>query len=297
MSTCSRLVVVSREGPGETVLQHAALVTAALAPDAVRVVHLMPGGSSATDEDATRERHAPLLSPELSTMLADGRLSLALRHGNALEVVLAEVQANQADLLLIGSHRAGVDRRALERRLAMTAPCSVWVAPEPAAVSLARILVPVDFSQRSADALGVAASIAAAAASLSSHALHVRFDPSRAASDDREHIVVGRERQAFATFAARVDLHDVDVEFLCEQGHDVARTILHVARTLEANLVVMGTRGRTRAASLLIGSETEHALLWSDVPVLAVKHFGARLRLLEALADARLRQRDNPQFT
>jgi outer membrane protein OmpA-like peptidoglycan-associated protein len=53
------------------------------------------------------------------------------------------------DLILVGHGRGHSGKRALARRLAMKAPCSVWVVPEGAPARLNRILVPVDFSDPS----------------------------------------------------------------------------------------------------------------------------------------------------
>lgn len=50
----------------------------------------------------------------------------------------------------------------------------------------------------------------------------------------------------------------------------------------------MGTRGRSRSSAVLLGSETEQVMMDTSVPVLAVKHRGAQLRLRQALADQRL---------
>jgi hypothetical protein len=47
----------------------------------------------------------------------------------------------------------------------------------------------------------------------------------------------------------------------------------------------------------VLGSETDHVLMASPVPVLAVKHFGTRLRLLDALFDRRRRDRGGPKFS
>ena len=58
----------------------------------------------------------------------------------------------------------------------------------------------------------------------------------------------------------------------------------------------MGTRGRSRSAALLLGSETEHVMRETTLPVIAVKHFGARLRFLEALLARRLRPRGGARF-
>jgi hypothetical protein len=45
-----------------------------------------------------------------------------------------------------------------------------------------------------------------------------------------------------------------------------------------------------------MGSVTEQTLAEAKVPVLAVKHFGAQLGLLEVLLDRRFRGRRSPRF-
>jgi hypothetical protein len=58
----------------------------------------------------------------------------------------------------------------------------------------------------------------------------------------------------------------------------------------------MGTRGRSRSAGVLIGSETDRVLAKSTIPVLAVKRSGANLGLLEALLDRRFHRKDEAHF-
>ena len=47
----------------------------------------------------------------------------------------------------------------------------------------------------------------------------------------------------------------------------------------------MGTRGRSRSAAILLGSVTEETIIETGLPLLAVKHFGARMGVLQALLD------------
>jgi len=48
-------------------------------------------------------------------------------------------------------------------------------------------------------------------------------------------------------------------------------------------MVVMGARGRSPIAALLIGSVTEHVIQTSNVPVIAVKKKGANLKFMETV--------------
>jgi hypothetical protein len=80
------------------------------------------------------------------------------------------------------------------------------------------------------------------------------------------------------------------------ESSQVAEAILREAVRGNCDLIVMGTRGRSRSAAILLGSETDHVLRQAPVPVLAVKHFGAHLDLLEALLDRKVRKRDEAHF-
>jgi nucleotide-binding universal stress UspA family protein len=213
------------------------------------------------------------------------RAGLSMITGDRLDALIAHARQIGADVILLGSRAAPRHRRSLARRLAMSAPCSIWLIPDGSPPTLDRILVPVDYSERSADALAVATSIAAAAGLEDCAALHVRFNPAVATFEEYEEIAMADDREAFDIFVARIDLNGVDVTPLYEEGANVATVIGRVASRRQCDLVVMGTRGRSPAASVLLGSETDQVIRETQRPVLAVKHYGASLHLKDALPE------------
>jgi hypothetical protein len=62
------------------------------------------------------------------------------------------------------------------------------------------------------------------------------------------------------------------------------------------DLIVLNSRGRSASAAILLGSVAEETLIQSAVPVLTVKHFGARMGVLRALLDRTCHSRDGVQF-
>jgi nucleotide-binding universal stress UspA family protein len=64
------------------------------------------------------------------------------------------------------------------------------------------------------------------------------------------------------------------VEALVEEG-SASSAIVDVARRLPADLIVMGTRGRTGLAHVLLGSVAERTIRTAPCPVLTVKRAGA----------------------
>jgi nucleotide-binding universal stress UspA family protein len=157
------------------------------------------------------------------------------------------------------------------------------------------VLVPVDFSPRSADSLGIATSICEAAGLDECLALHVYFNDAAVTFDEFDEILVENAERAFGIFTAPVDLHGVFARPSFVEAPNVAQTILRVAVEQTSDLIVMGTRGRSASAAVLLGSETEQTLMRAALPVLAVKHFGARMRLFQALRDQRVQRRDSQE--
>jgi len=216
--------------------------------------------------------------------------------GDVLDCILAHAVKHEADLILLG-HASERRRRSLARRLAAEAPCSVWMAPAGSAPSIRRILIPIDFSRRSADTVAVACALAEAAGLDECLALHVHFNDSLVTFDELEEILAEDRDRAFCLFIAPIDLRGVWVKPLFVDSSRVADTTVRAAAEDGCDLIVMGTRGRSPSAAVLLGSETEECIMTTRTPLLAVKHFGARLSLLGALRDERLRRRGEDRFT
>jgi nucleotide-binding universal stress UspA family protein len=190
----------------------------------------------------------------------------------------------------VGHKHQTPGRRAIARRLAMKAPCSVWMVPEGSPAAISRILAPLDFSDHSEDTLRVAVALARLSGA-ECVPLHVYFNEAVATYEGFDEVLRGQEQAAYERFIANIDCAGISLTPLFEEGANVAHVIGRVAERIAADLIVMGTRGRSRSASILLGSVTEAAIMESRLPLLAVKHFGARMGVLEALLDPRFMYR------
>lgn len=223
------------------------------------------------------------------------------RPGETLDALLNHAASEQVDLLVLGARS-----HVTARRVAMLAPCSVLMVPDQTALRLTRLLVPVDFSSTAAEAVREGARIAAASGGhCKVVAVECDDDPWLDWHDSPHHLdnrleeflmeAVGKNHnlttlvQPIERTALRRDHGPHELPRGVE-GSDIAETILGVAEQWGTTMIVMGTRGRTSAASILIGSVTEKVVQMSPIPVLAVKQHGERLGLLEGLME-RLRGR------
>lgn len=215
--------------------------------------------------------------------------------GEPVDGLLEFATSARSDVILLGHRRERSGQRSLARRLAIVSPASVWLVPEGAPVSIRRILAPVDFSKHSADGLSVASRIASAANAERTLALHVHFDESSVRY--AEHVAQERKdlEQSLRNFLAAAATPGSRIEPRLEEGPFPSRTILRVAEEEAADLIVMNTRGLSRAAAILLGSVTTQVMVESPVSVLAVKHFGAAMGLFQALKESQFWQHPLPK--
>jgi nucleotide-binding universal stress UspA family protein len=256
-------------------------------------VHVLP---EASDRDATQGHESILTAVEHDVSRHFGskytetvKVSSAVLSGPMTDRILAHLAEQHADLVLLGEPGTGHARRALARRLAMKATCSVLLIPEQSPIGIRKVLVPIDFSRHAEDTLRVGVSLARAAGAVC-QPLHVYFNEAVVTYEEYDQVLRGHEKSAYDKFVQGIDCRGVDMRPLFEESANVPHAICRVAEREGSDVIVMGTRGRSRSASILLGSVTDETMQQTRVPLLAVKHFGAQMTVLEALLDRRFRQ-------
>ena len=205
------------------------------------------------------------------------------------EEVITVAGAEDSDLLIVGTKgKTGLAHVLLgstAERVIRGAPCPVLtVRMEPAdaedegvpskPVSLERILVPVDFSDCSLDALEYAA-VVAQQAKASLTLLHVLEPVSYGLDFALSHVgmrdqvrEIWTKRLEALTSALRATHVPVEPQL---RGGLPADSILDSAKTLPCDLIVMGTHGRRGISHALSGSVAEAILRKAHCPVLTVR--------------------------
>ena len=138
------------------------------------------------------------------------------------------------------------------------------------------ILVPVDFSPTSINAVRVALAIAAPGGDLTLlHVIDRDFveDAVAAGMGTSEEITAKMRQQAESSFESTLEgleAGEVDIERMIVVGVPFVE-ILKIARDLDLPMIVMGVRGRSSPPEeLLFGSTAEKVLRGTRVPVLCV---------------------------
>jgi nucleotide-binding universal stress UspA family protein len=274
--------------------RHAALRAAMLARQTgarLELLHVME--SSALDELRRlfgEALQASIRSQEratLSQLAADIAEPLGLSAGQHLvEGVVLESISAQADildacLLILGARGAGFMRHwllgATAERLLRKTRRPILVVKQPPHEAYRSVLVPVDFSPWSLDAIRLAQAVAPQAELILLHACELPFEGKlRFAGVDDD--IIQRHR-ATARQAALEQLQKTAAQAGCEPARcrvvvvhgDAPTHILEQEEEQGADLIVLGKHGIGMTEELLLGSVTQHVLAQarSDVLVAA----------------------------
>jgi nucleotide-binding universal stress UspA family protein len=237
---------------------------------------------------------------------APGARRVEVRDGHPVDVLLAAAARERASLLVVGSRGVGANPAlalgSTSLRVLQEASVPVLVVPQPRdrtlgernELRLRHLLVGVDGSAASLAALDVAADVAAMlGGSLSVlHVFeHVRpFPVARRGEHGSEgHEGVRDEALDLLEAAARnIRQRGVGAQVVLRSG-DPAPTLLDLADDVDADLVVVGTRGRGGPADLLLGSVARTVADGARRPTLVVPAAAGRVHL-DATAHDRARQ-------
>ncbi|SDK73353.1 universal stress protein [Natronorubrum texcoconense] len=259
---------------------------------AVHALYVVPTGAEppGLDSDDREEFYAPSerRGREATIRVTDRAeqdgltASRAVHEGVPHRTILEYVDEHDVDIVVMGTHgRTGADRVRLgsttERvlTLADVPILSVRLTDDEAPASTGgqyeRLVIPTDGS----DAADRAAETALDLAEAYDATVDVVYvvDSTTYDFDDAPRSIVGllKEggRNATEAVADAARERDLDVRTVVRRGVP-AEELLEYAADVEADLVAMGTRGRTVGTGRLLGSTTARVVRRSSIPVLTV---------------------------
>lgn len=300
MDRCRRLLVaLELNDQDATILAYAAMVSHMARSDTVVFVHVLqqldvPADLrekypqlTTTPPDAARKQMAESVRTAFDGY-PGAQIRLEVAEGCPILQLLRWAREDGTDLVIVGRTSPPLQRGQLSERMARKSPCSVLVVPEHSRPRISRILVPVDFSARSVEALKFALGLAQLADSPRVDCVHafrvppqyeMTGTPYEAFAEEMRKSSLKSFSQLTASYGTGQTPLSVDVVLDRNPGHAVAEAI----KGNNNDLVVMGARGRNAAAAVLLGSVTEHVIWATQVPLLVVKKKGANAAILDSM--------------
>jgi nucleotide-binding universal stress UspA family protein len=214
-------------------------------------------------------------------------LGLTVEVDHPVSALLRHVRERSAELLVLGVHGTSpADRGAgtLAMACSRKAMTSVLLVKEAQAGPFASIVACVDFSETSRRALEAALRVAVQDHAVL-HVLHV-FDPPwhrlhyraptpQASPDYQKQYRDGLRRQLEAFCEPyRDELARLETRYAVFDSSGQSAGIIEFIRQVAADLVVLGTRGRTKLLDMLLGSTAERVVREAPCSLLTVKPEG-----------------------
>jgi nucleotide-binding universal stress UspA family protein len=289
----------------EPVLRTAAAVADRFASE-VSLLHVLPPVSSLplVDLYADVPTLVELAKKESAERLAEYKARLeqagvsvagtAVLEGAAFDRILAHADDLDPNVILIGIGSAGSEQRTglgiTAERLCRKASRPVWLVHPEAKISPASILCPVDFSKPSARGLRNAIFLARNFKAELNVLTVVPPVSSLFGWLGREKETVqqrqaGDHQRACDDFLGQFDFHGVSWHKLMRHGPPDSE-ILKATADAKADLVVMGSVGRTGISRILLGSVAERVLQAAPCSMLLMKAEDTfRLQVTDQVAD------------
>lgn len=202
------------------------------------------------------------------------------RSYSVFDSVLDKIGSLKPDLLVVGTHgRAGLTKFLMgseAEKWLRHAPCNLLLLRADTALAgdrgaIRRVLVPVDFSESSRHALGVARTLVSGASGAItllhvvpsvSVVYHAKGVTSRFVHDPD---LLGRVQKALHEWS-----DDAVGDVLVTEGAPAVE-IVRISAELPAEMVIMGTHGMTGLKHFLVGSVTENVCRHARTPVLVAR--------------------------
>jgi nucleotide-binding universal stress UspA family protein len=276
-----RAALVAAELGARLSLQHVVNVGAL---DALR--HLIDAGAADLQQTVLDEARGEVtaLAAEIEARPAV-QPELHLVVGNVLAEIASHADAIDADVLVMGARGAGFVRELLigstTERVLRKVTRPLLVVKQMAHEPYRRVLVPVDFSSRSLEALRLAQRLAPQAEYVLLHAFEVPFEGKLRYAGVEESALsslrINARREATAMMNDLVGEAGVDenrVRRVVVHG-DASIQVLEQEQVQDCDLIVIGKRGQGLIGELLLGSVTKHILVQSAADVLVADRAGA----------------------
>lgn len=239
-----------------------------------------------TDESIKSEIQSLLKEYKFSDKI---EIEIIVEEGKPMDTVLRWAKIKDVDVLIMGRKEELEGSGSLAKNMAHRAPCSVLFLTEKSTVKVPeKLLVPLDFSEHSVMTLEFANRLSKElnAEILGMHVYTVPTGYYKTGKSHAEfsHIMEDLAKKDFQKFLKKHSLNEFKCLFLLKEEGNEGRFIIKIAKEHGADIILMGSRGRTSSAAVLLGSIAEKLVnVNNQVPTLIFKKKGETMSFLDAL--------------
>lgn len=206
-----------------------------------------------------------------------------------MDTIIRWAKIKDVDLIIMGRKEELEGSGSLAKGVAKKAPCSVLLLQEKRPPGLPkRIMIPTDFSDHT-DMIydfGERISEELGAELVPVHLYEVPHGYSKTGKSHEEFAEIMKEnsQKDFNDFIEKFNHKPLECQFVLNDGEGPGRALLAEAKRLDADMVLLGSRGKTKSAAILLGSVATRLVVVNNVlPMLIFKKKGETMGFFEAL--------------
>lgn len=222
----------------------------------------------------------------------DCTTEIEVREGNPVDKIIKTARQKDVDLIILGKKVGMEGEGILLSRLAKVVHRSVLIVPETLPKTVKHILIPVDFSKHSLEALKQAVKIDETTSSKIHiscqhvYQLPIGWNKTGKTEEEFADIMRGHAEKDYRKFLQKLGKTEQDIPctFTLVRNDNPAKAIYRHAVKEQVSMIILGSKGRTAAASVLMGSTAERLVHYDkNIPLLIVKDKNENISFLEAL--------------
>lgn len=220
--------------------------------------------------------------------------SFVVREGQLSKKILKLASEKSADIILVGKKTTIGGSGVITQRLARRASCSLLIVPENSSPKVKRILVPSDFSDYSKDALEEAIEITEKNGGKSEiicqnvYSVPSGYHFTGKTYEEFSEIMLMHAEVNYKKFIRKIDTKGNKIKplYTKDEDDDPVVDIINKAQEIDANLIIIGAKGRTAATALFIGSLAERLIQVNNkVPLLVTRPKGKNAGIIEYILE------------
>lgn len=222
------------------------------------------------------------------------KVKYIVRQGQPTREIMRFSSEEKVDLIILGRKNEKSDGGVIISRVARRAACALMIIPKGHHMSLNKILVPSDFSDYSRLALEktieISGNLETKPEIVIQNVYQVPSGYHYTGKSYEEFAEVMKENAVkdYTAFTDGMDLSDLNLKttYTLDKDDDVIGCISQEAKSNNADLIVIGAKGRTSATALFIGSKAEKLIpINSDIALLVVRPKGKKAGIREFLGE------------
>lgn len=215
------------------------------------------------------------------------KFEVEAKEGHPMETVLRWSKVKDVDCIFMGRKNELEGSGSLAKGIAQKSPCSVLLLTESKEHDIInKIAVPIDFSPYSLLSLEFAQQMANDPSEIECFHLYdvpIGYSKTGKSHEEFAEIMLKNARKDFQDFIRKNHLPLFNCKFILNENGK-AKTLLKAAKDEAADFIIIGSRGRTDSAALLLGSIAERLInINNEIPMLVLKKKGENMHFLEAL--------------